>query len=740
MYIRVYIIFYFFLSTILLSAQNTGIDSMVSALKDAGGEEKIDIMLNIASAFGNDSKNRLYYANLAFEQSVIIDYPFGYIEGAANIAYSYYFEKNYRTSINYFSMALRKAEEVNNNHLIAVNNHRLGNSYQKISENDSAKYHFRMAINYWEQNHEGRELDYYFSANNLGLIYWRTSVYDSAIAYYRKAKKMAELLGGKKRIAAVNNNIGVIYWQWGIHDKAIQYYSESLEMREELHDSSGMAKLYNNIGLVYLEHKNYTLAEEYFRNGLSISRAIKEHNTIGYSYNNLGRTAFEAGDFNKAFDYYKLSLEEYKFLDNFDGVSMSFNDIALSLNRLHQYDAAIGFARDALDISVRNGNKNHQGIAYKNLGISYAGYGNFKQSFAFFDSALAIGNEINSLIHIRDTYEALAEAQKAANNTTEYAKYLRLFYETKTKIQNEKSSNRLIEFQTRLETLEAKQKLEETEYLLKNRQFSLYILTGFLVVLLIVTIIVYRFYKSRNKAYQELNSKTEQLDNLNATKDKILSVIAHDLKNPMGSVQSYSQMLIHEYYEMSETERIESARGIFTSIRIVFGILDNLLTWARNQRGLIEAHIEKIDLNEVTNKLKFNLVHLAEEKQIELKINEQNLIINSDRFFIETILNNLLTNAIKFTKPKGRVALEIEPRRTSTVFNIQDTGTGISPEQTQTLFSLPKTSETKGTNFEKGTGLGLIICKELVEKLGGNITVTSKLNTGSTFIVEIPNR
>ncbi|GJQ63226.1 MAG: hypothetical protein SCALA702_22790 [Melioribacteraceae bacterium] len=711
---------------------------MENLLRDLDGEEKINVMLDIAVAYGRDYENRLYYASRAFEQSVIIDYPFGYIEGAANIAYSYYFRRDYNTAINYFTTALQKAVEVENNHLIAVNNHRLGNSYQKISKNDSAKYYFKLAINYWEQNYEGRELDYYFSANNLGLIYWRTSAYDSAITYYRKAKELAELLGGKKRIAAVNNNIGVIYWQWGIHDKAIEYYSESLNIRKELQDSSGMAKLYNNIGLAYLEHKNYPLAEEYFRTGLQISTTITEHNTIGYSYNNLGRTSFERGKYLEALNYYEESLEEYKFLENSDGVSLSYNDISLCLNKLGRYTEAIQYANDALQISIRKENKNHKGIACRNLGTAYAGLGNFDKSFAAFDTALSIAKEINALILLRDTYEALADAHKSAKNTKEFTRSLELFYDTKVKIQNENSSNRLLEFQTRLETLEAKQKLEETEYQLANRVMFLYILSGFLVILLIVIIFIYRLYKSRNKAYQELNIKTELLNELNATKDKILSVIAHDLKNPMGTVQSYSQMMMHDYNDMTDAERMESMTGIYTSIKVVLDILENLLTWARSQRGLIEAQIEKFDISEVLAKLEYNLTHLAEEKKIELIISRNNSIINSDRFFIETILNNLLTNGIKFTNSGGTVELDINVSDKLVTFIVKDNGVGMKPEVIKTLFSHSKSGETRGTNMEKGTGLGLIICQELADILGGKISVDSEVNNGSVFSVEIP--
>jgi|GEM_PF-4838771 len=719
-------------------AQQTAIDSIKKSLPELDGQDKVDALLDLSQLSGNNSADRKKYAEEAVEISKQLNYPFGIIEGLANIGYSYYNAKDYKPAVNYFSIAYNDAKDENLKHLIAVNSHRLGISYQKLAINDSAKFYFKKAISIWINDSQDHELDLYFSANNLGLLYWRTAVYDSAITYYRIAKRMTERINDKKREAAINNNIGIIYWQWGIYDQAIEYYSNSLNARQELKDSAGVAKMYNNLGLAYLEHGNKLEAKKYFEQGLEISKLIHNDAIKGYSLNNLGRIYLELGDFNESLKFYQLSLKAYENLDSDEGKILNYNDIALALNGLNRPDEALSYTHRAMQISIRKQFRQYIGISYRNFGESYILLNQFSEGITNLDSAVSVAKETKAAVLLRDSYKSLSHAYQKKNDMANYAKYLNLYYETKEKILTEKSSNRLLEFQTRIETLESQRLLKEKEFQLEHTAIQLYYAYGIVFLMLIVIFIIYRMNRAKRIINETLNKNNEQLDSLNATKDKILSVIAHDLKNPMGNVLNYAEFLVYDYDDMNDSERISIAQGIHISILSVFDLLNNLLTWARNQRGLIEIEKESFDVSQVIEKVHKRTQLLFNEKLLTCSIIVDKKTITSDKFIIETVLTNLVNNAVKFTPVNGKIEIFGKVLNDQYSISVKDSGIGMTADKISTIFNIQTSTETKGTNSEKGTGLGLIICKELIDKIGGTISVESKVGEGSTFTITIP--
>lgn len=239
----------------------------------------------------------------------------------------------------------------------------------------------------------------------------------------------------------------------------------------------------------------------------------------------------------------------------------------------------------------------------------------------------------------------------------------------------------------------------------------------------------------------ELQSSNDKLRLMNATKDKFFSIIAHDLKNPIWASKQVMDVLIEAYDAISEEEKKELLEEVKNSTDNTYQLLLQLLDWSRSQRGVIEFNPQNLDLNFIVKSNIDLLSTPAKEKNIELINNvPKDTIVYSDVNMLTTIIRNLISNAIKFTNLDGEIKVYSNPDKyvNHIEITIEDNGVGISEENQQKLFRIDTGFTTLGTNKEKGTGLGLILIKEFVEKHGGTIRVESKEGMGSKFIFTMP--
>ena len=249
------------------------------------------------------------------------------------------------------------------------------------------------------------------------------------------------------------------------------------------------------------------------------------------------------------------------------------------------------------------------------------------------------------------------------------------------------------------------------------------------------------------KQSEELLSQKEalekmyyELQELNASKDKFFSIIAHDLKNPFSTIIGFSDMLNDEFHTENPENAKEYAKLINTSAVQTLKLLENLLEWANSQRGKISFKPLTINLGDIMNEEFLNLNDAAHDKNIELKSTvPEKLTVFADRNMIKTILRNLISNAIKFTHRKGKVEIKAFIDNDFVEIEVSDNGIGISKETMSKLFRIDADLSTRGTENEKGTGLGLFLCKEFVEKHGGKIWVESESGRGSTFKLVLPS-
>ena len=250
---------------------------------------------------------------------------------------------------------------------------------------------------------------------------------------------------------------------------------------------------------------------------------------------------------------------------------------------------------------------------------------------------------------------------------------------------------------------------------------------------------IYRANQTIVNQQDKLNNQYNEMREMNATKDKFFSIIAHDLKNPLSAFTGVANFLIERFYELSHEEIKEFLDDVHCSAKQLYELLENLLVWSRSQRGLVQFNPMPLDVAQII-KSNIELVKMnADAKHIEL-ISEvkTDILAYSDPNMLNTIIRNLVTNAIKFTRIDGKVILKAIEENEFIKISVLDNGIGISDKDLEKLFRMDVSYSTEGTGNEKGTGLGLILCKEFVEKHGGKIWVTSKIGEGSEFNFTIP--
>jgi two-component system, sensor histidine kinase and response regulator len=247
--------------------------------------------------------------------------------------------------------------------------------------------------------------------------------------------------------------------------------------------------------------------------------------------------------------------------------------------------------------------------------------------------------------------------------------------------------------------------------------------------------------EQRKKAETALMESETKLIELNATKDKFFSIIAHDLKNPIGAFMNVSDLLASMYDTFSKNEVLEILSEINSYAKRLFSLLENLLIWSRSQTGKIEINPNWEKLGMVVSNCILILNLSAENKNIHLFNDiDPGISIFADVNMLTTVIRNLMSNAIKFTLPGGEVRVSAVEDKNFVEVIIYDTGIGMNPETVSKLFRIDQHLSTLGTNNEKGSGLGLILCKEFIEKHNGRIWVISKEGVGSSFHFTVPSK
>lgn len=278
------------------------------------------------------------------------------------------------------------------------------------------------------------------------------------------------------------------------------------------------------------------------------------------------------------------------------------------------------------------------------------------------------------------------------------------------------------------------------QYTSKEGQLIDQIITLILSITCVYTIMmtIKRMYEDKTN---EVQKQKEDLQELNNLKDKMLSIISHDVRGPLGQLKSVLSLVIDGYISKEKSEHL--LKEIHKHVQETENLLDTLVTWAsiQLQEGDMQMKEELIALKPIIeNESKLFSSQMQQKNLIFSCIVPNQLYVTSDANILALVIRNLLSNAIKFSHLGGKIEISTIEQEKYIVLSVKDTGVGITPERLNEILELGKNSSTRGTNNEKGSGLGLRLCKEFIEKSGGKLHIESEVGKGSTFLVSIPIR
>jgi signal transduction histidine kinase len=495
-------------------------------------------------------------------------------------------------------------------------------------------------------------------------------------------------------------------------DKAYENFENVIREKENIRDQEIVADAYFHRGDIKAKTDIKTALEDH-KESLAIRRALRNERKKAESHIAIAHLYHILKNDQRSLDNHLVAFEISEQLRDTAAMAESLNHIGILYAEQKKFDLAIENLKKALDYGRQGSSNKAIQRSLEQLSFCYRELGDFERALRYRDDY----SHIADLIHEEETRKGvLAKSTKA-----EIESHL-------AEISN-------------LEKVRAQKELE----LANQKQIQLYLM-GVIVLGGVVVLLVLFLYVSNRRSTRKLKvinekvqEQNQQLQELNATKDKFFSIISHDLKGPLNSLTSFSGLLINHTDSLSKEEIQLLAKDLDKSVKNLFNLLENLLEWSRSQTGNIEFKRERFDLATLLELNKQLLQNQAQTKNISI-INEnaQALQVDVHKHSVNTVIRNLISNAIKFTPEGGKIVLAAKATSEELQISVSDNGVGMTKEVMTKLFRIDTKITTKGTADEKGTGLGLILCKDFIEKNGGKIWVESEQGKGSTFHFTLP--
>jgi signal transduction histidine kinase len=577
--------------------------------------------------------------------------------------------------------------------------------------------------------------------------------YEKSIDAFVKALQIEDSLKLPKERFFTYLGIAQVFEAVGDYYKSAQFLKDALLQNEALNRTDFLVIVLNKLGQVEMALGHAAEALENYQLVLEYDNESGNPRATAEARFHIGNLYSQQREYTKALESHKLALNYWRLSRDRHNEARSLDDIGKLYGLMKNDDRSMANLTAALD--VRRAIRDESGIAssYNTIGSLYLHQKNQARAIANLELALSAGREAQDQEEMRRSYEYLSAAYEATGDFKKALEYKDLFLAMNEFILNEKNERQLSETQyrytlsqkeTQITNLEEDRKQREKELAAQKKFQNVLLVVAFLAVA--VAVLGLFLYQVKRKANRELTASNEtirnqndELQQLNATKDKFFSIISHDLKGPLNSLSSFSGLLIHHTNSLSKEDIQMLARDLDKSLKNLFSLLENLLEWSRSQTGAIEFTPEAVDITKVLDENIALLEVQAQNKKITIVKNyAASLPVRAHKNSITTVVRNLLSNAIKFTPEGGTITVQAIAASSNLTISIIDTGVGMSKEVLDKLFRIDTKHSTKGTANEKGTGLGLILCKEFVEKNGGTIGVTSEEGKGSEFYFTLP--
>ena len=560
---------------------------------------------------------------------------------------------------------------------------------------------------------------------------------------------------------------------------AISIGKDALEMARKIGYIKGEAQVLNYLGICYLRLNDSPTAADYFYKALLFSDSLNIRIEKAYALNNIASSLLAEGENRQALIFARKALALQIQNKYARGIAYAYMRISDVYNNLQRYDSLLISAQTAYKLLKELGMNENSLIAMKSIGRAWEGKHQYAKALACYMeivnsasiSPVTVRNvdidltRVYNLLKLPDKaiyygklwlstekgndliLRQMANAYALKEEWKEAFQYAHMSIAAMDSVAKEEKLSQIKNLQILYETRETEK--ENADLKMKLNINNLLII-AFAVIIVLIGLLLFileskknqqiRLNKLLNQKNKEILIQRDRLEELNQTKNKLFSIIAHDLRGPIGSTSTFLELLTSHESEFTKQELLDNLILIKDSTKATFKLLENLLTWARAQKGEIVFNPQKNNFFILVQANTDLFISNAESKKIHI-INEINpdLAFEFDEEMINTVMRNLINNAIKYTSEGGQITISAKELGPTVEISVTDTGIGMDSDTTELLFITDlKRNRKEGTNGEKGTGLGLILSKEFITIHAGTISAESEPGKGSTFKFILP--
>jgi signal transduction histidine kinase len=585
--------------------------------------------------------------------------------------------------------------------------------------------------------------------------------YQQSIDYVAEAKKIAVKLGDQKGIADAINRFGIIYLYDEKYNEAIDYFLEAMKIREIINDPDGLASSYHNLGLAYYYLSNYDESLNYFNKSSTIRIRIGDNQKIAIGYHNLAEFHYCLAHFDQAIDLNKKALEYYKKCSNIKGEMQILLQLGNTYCAMDKTSPALKTLQKGIDLGIHSGGReNELAMIEQTIGKIYSEMGTYDKALYHLQNALGYSKKENDYEHIRDIYLLLAQYSYNNNKYQAAYWYHKQYTHLKDSIYLDMNSKRIenhrVRYDTRLKENELKSLRKNMEIELlkveKRVTFRNYLI-GFILIMLIGIsagcfnliikkknqLAIINSNKRLEHTYSKITKSELEHRQMNTTKNKFLTVIAHDLITPFNSLLGFTELLTEEA-DTNDRELIKNYSGIiYKASKELFNLLENMLQWSRALRNKIYYQPESFSIAKTIDNVINIYIIEADKKDINITTKiEGALYPYADETLVITIIKNLLNHAIKHTPANGTIEVNAKQESENIYISISDQGKGITKEEQAELSGSNYIPFNEESVTKTGAGLALTVVRKFVEKNKGKIFTESKQGKGNIFTFTLP--
>ncbi|MCM4172103.1 tetratricopeptide repeat protein [Arenibacter sp. TNZ] len=580
---------------------------------------------------------------------------------------------------------------------------------------------------------------------NLGTYYSDIGEHSKAIDNYELAQDIAKSNNYRNLSLRIGNELSNQQVYSGDYSKALLGFLENIKLAQILNNEKMESILYENVANLYATQKDYDQALYFYNKVEKINNKVGIEVTSAQTRSNVASIYAETGDFQNALFKINRSIKTFENSEVLDWLAFAYEVKGKVYLKQKQFTRALYWYDKS--IVLHENLQDDRGIIDLYNGMAEANFGLKKDSIShnYAMMAFEISSSIKSMEGIKKCSNTLYQIYKNEENYYEALKYHEIFRKISDTLSRDGNKISLNMLKTEIDhkNQQAALVLKNEKALAKQRLY-VYIAILFLIIMSAIAFLVLRGQKILKKLNKELERQKQDLElreaelwETNNTKNKLFSIIAHDLRGPIGALEGLLKLL--NSGDIKESEFKEFIPKLKNDVNSISFTLNNLLTWGQTQMREATTDPSNIDLNSLVE----NNINLLSEIAYTKMITMDNLIVNraiiwTDENQMDIVIRNLLSNALKFTPNNGHITIGYVDRPEFLEVFIRDNGIGIDESVQEIILSKNSNITTYGTNNEKGTGLGLSLCSEMVIKNGGNLWIKSELNVGSTFYFTVP--